>query len=208
MSDLVKITFAPLTAPSGGVLVVFAGSDLKAGAHTLTHLRDVQVYLSEAAETLAFKGKLHSAMDLVRPPELKIERLLVIGAQTKADKPLDFVMLGGYVAGRVGKGRAVSVMFEGPEGDWSAAAASEFALGYRLRTYKFDRYKTKKSEPGDETGAQIGGGGDPRRRFRRGQARAPAPRARRRGRRDGAHAGQRARQRHFPLKVSPTRSRI
>ena len=40
-------------------------------------------------------------------------------------------------------------MFEAPEGEWSAASASEFALGYRLRNYKFDKYKTKKGEADD-----------------------------------------------------------
>ncbi len=155
MSDLVKITFAPQAAPTGSVLVVFAGSDLKAGANTLAQLHAAQTYLRDAAETLAFKGKAHTAMDLVRPPELKLERLVVIGTQAKsadksADKPMDFVTLGGYVAGKLGKARSIAVMFEAPEGEWSAAAASEFALGYRLRTYKFDKYKTKKPEPGDE----------------------------------------------------------
>ena len=151
MSDLVKIAFAPQTAAPGGVLVVFAGADLKAGAKTLGQLRSAQTFLRDAAETLSFKGKAQTAMDLVRPAGLKCERLLVVGAAPKsADKPLDFVTLGGYVAGKLGKARAISVMFEAPEGEWSAAAASEFALGYRLRTYKFDKYKTTKPEPGEE----------------------------------------------------------
>ena len=155
MSDTVKIAFAPQSAATGGVLVVFAGADMKAGAQTLSQMRPAQTYLRDSAETLAFKGKAQTTMDLVRPPALPIERLLVVGTQPKgaekgADKPMDFVTLGGYVAGRLGKARHISVMFEAPEGEWSAAAASEFALGYRLRSYKFDKYKTKKSEPGDE----------------------------------------------------------
>ena len=145
-SDLVKIAFAPQTAVTGGVLVVFVGADLKAGAKTAAQLKPALAFLREAAETLAFKGKAQSAMDLVRPQGLKAERLIVVGVDAKEAKPTDFLHLGGYVAGKLPKAAKVSVLFEGPEAAWSAAAAADFALGYRLRSYKFDKYKTKKPD--------------------------------------------------------------
>ncbi len=151
MSDIVKIAFAPFSAPDAGTLVAFAGTELKFGDKTTALLTDTQGFLHGAAETLAFKAKAMSAIDLIRPPGLAAERLLIVGTAGKPDsKPIDFVHLGGYVAGKLGKAKTVRVLFEAPEGEWSAAAAADFALGYRLRNYKFDKYKTKKSEGEDE----------------------------------------------------------
>jgi leucyl aminopeptidase len=91
-------------------------------------------------------------MDLVRPSAVSAERLLVAGVAVKSgDKPLDFAALGGFVAGKLGKAKAIQALFEAPEGEWDAAAAADFALGFRLRSYKFDRYKTKKPDA-DENG--------------------------------------------------------
>jgi leucyl aminopeptidase len=153
MSEALKITFAPFSAVDGGALVAFAGADLKHGANTAAHLSSVQALLRNAAETMSFKTKATSAMDLVRPAGLSSERLLVVGVSVKADdKPLDFANLGGFVAGKLGKAKVVQVYFEGPEGEWSAEDAAEFAMGFRLRTYKFDKYKSKKPDA-EENGA-------------------------------------------------------
>ena len=151
MSDSLKIAFAPLAAPRGGALVIFAGAELKLGATAAGLFADAKAYLSDAAATLAFKGKASSAMDLVRPSVVEAERLLVAGVAAKADdKPLDFTTLGGFVAGRLPRAKRVAVVFEAPEGEWSAGAAADFALGFRLRGYKFEKYKTKKPENGEE----------------------------------------------------------
>jgi leucyl aminopeptidase len=152
MSDFVKIAFAPFAAPGAGALVIFAGPDLKLGKQAAALAAKAEGFLRGAAETLAFKGKSKSAMDLIRPSGLAAERLLAVGVAVKPDdKPLDFVELGGFVAGKLGKAKSVSVLFEAPEGEWTADAAAQFALGYRLRSYKFEKYKTKK--PDDEAPA-------------------------------------------------------
>ena len=148
MSDTVKISFSPYTAADAGALVVFSAAELKTGEKTSAHLSQTHEFLTGAAQTLAFKGKAMSAMDFVRPSGLSVERLLVVGVAGKPEG-IDFVHLGGYVAGKLGKAKVIHVLFEGPESEWSAQAASEFALGYRLRYYKFDKYKTKKPDPED-----------------------------------------------------------
>ena len=154
MSEFVKIAFAPFSAPDAGALVVFVAADLKSGERTTAHVIKSEGFMRGAAETLGFKAKAMSAMDLVRPPGLSVERLLVVGVAAKPeDKGIDFVHLGGYVAGKLGKAKTVHVLFEAPEGDWSAAAASEFAVGYRLRNYKFDKYKSKKPDDEDVVAA-------------------------------------------------------
>jgi leucyl aminopeptidase len=147
MSESVKIAFAPLAAAEGGALVVFAGADLALGPQAAALFKGAKGYLTDAAATLAFKAKAMSAMDLVRPAAVSAERLLVAGVVVKdGDKPLDFAALGGYVAGKLAKAKRVQAIFEAPAGEWDAAAAADFALGYRLRGYKFDKYKTKKPD--------------------------------------------------------------
>jgi len=147
MSDTVKISFASLKPAEGGALVVFAGADLALGAQAAALFKSAKSYIADAAATLAFKAKSSSAMDLVRPAVVSAERLLVAGVALKAgDKPLDFAALGGFVAGRLGKAKRIQALFEAPEGEWDAAAAADFALGFRLRAYKFDKYKTKKPD--------------------------------------------------------------
>src|SRR5208282_2948374 len=63
-----------------------------------------------------------------------------------------FVNLGGHVFGKLGAAKKAAVAFVAPEGEWEAGQAAEFALGLRLRAYRFDRYKTKKDN-GDEADA-------------------------------------------------------
>ena len=156
MSNTLNLTFAPLAAPDRGALVVFVGASLKPGSRAAAALGKAQAALAPAAETLAFKGKAISAIDLVRPAGLAAERLLVVGVEPKKDdKPIDFANLGGFVAGKLGKTKIARVLFEAPEGEWDADAAAEFALGARLRSYKFDKYKTKKPEADENGESQL-----------------------------------------------------
>ncbi len=151
MSETVKIAFAPLGSAEGGALVVFAGAELALGEHAAGLFKGAKGYLADAASTLAFKAKSMSAMDLVRPAAVAAERLLVVGVSVKAgDKPLDFVSLGGFVAGKLARAKRVQAVFEGPTEAWGGRAAADFALGFRLRAYKFDKYKTKKAD-GEDT---------------------------------------------------------
>jgi leucyl aminopeptidase len=145
MSEFVKIAFGPLVAPKGGTYVVFVGANLKPAPRAAAALGAAAVRLEAVAKTVRFRGKSSSAMDLVEAAGLEGTRLLVVGvAPGKDGKPLDFANLGGFVYGKLGAAKKVAVAFLAPEGDWDAAAAAEFALGLRLRAYRFDKYKSKK----------------------------------------------------------------
>lgn len=142
MSEFIKISFAPLSEPAKGTLIVFSGADLELGAHARAMLGEAVGPLREAAQTSGFKGKHQTSMDVLRPAGVAAPRLLVVGVATGKDgKPTDFATLGGYVAGKIGKAKAAHVIFEG-----DAEAAAEFALGARLRSYRFDKYKSKKPD--------------------------------------------------------------
>jgi leucyl aminopeptidase len=166
MNDIVKIAFGPIAAPRGGTLVVFVGADLRPGERARALLAEFGHRIESAAKTAGFKGKTLTALDILEPSGLEAARLLVVGvAPGKDGKPLDFAVLGGFVSGKLGKSKAVAAVFESPGEPWDAGAAAEFALGVRLRAYRFEKYKTKKNEAeanGDEAPLDVVVGvGDP-----------------------------------------------
>ena len=154
MSAAVKISFGSLAAPKGGAYVVFVGADMKPAAAVTAETGDLEPLIRAAAKAANFKGAQRTALDILAPAGLDASRLLVVGvAPGKDNAPLDFVMLGGFVFGKTAGATKVEVAFEAPAGSWDGAAAADFALGLRMRGYKFDKYKTKKKENDDENGA-------------------------------------------------------
>jgi leucyl aminopeptidase len=146
-------------------LVVFAGADLAMGQAAARTLGEQGLaVVKRAAEAVRFKGKASSALDLWAPAGVDADRLLVIGCAPKSESETrDFVAIGGFTMGKLGAKGAADVVFDLPgEADAKSEAkpesksdaAADFAMGLRLRAYRFDRYKTKK---GDEAEAEADG---------------------------------------------------
>jgi len=157
MSDAVKLGFTNLTAPESGVLVLLTDEQLRFGKAARAVLKKTGDLVARAAETAGFKGKLGSALDILQPAGLSVSRLVVLGVGKPGDlKPRDFVRLGGIAGGKLATGNGQTVVFtELAEREVSADEAADIALGLQLRTYKFDRYKTKRKD-GEENGAARG----------------------------------------------------
>ncbi len=157
------------------VVVLFAGpgaakpdgaGQLGFGEATKAYLGDAGLALvGKAAGTAKFKGKPGTTMDLIAPAGFSADRLLVVGtggeAHGKGDdaaKPFEPANLGGIVAAKIGRGARASVLFDlprliAPSVVDPVHAVAEFALGLRLRDYRFDLYKTKKKDEPEEGGA-------------------------------------------------------
>ncbi len=151
MSGAIKIAFGSLSAPKGGVLVVFVGADMKPAPAVTAQFGDHELLIRTAAKAAGFKGAQKTALDILVPANLNASRLVVIGvAPGKDNAPIDFVMLGGFTFGKLPGAQKVEVAFEAPTGTWDGAAAADFALGLRLRGYRFDKYKTRKKEPEED----------------------------------------------------------
>ena len=157
MSEFVNIAFAGLAAPKAGVLVAFVDGDLPLGGAAGAILAPVASTIAAAAEFAGFKGKTMTALDILAPAGLAAGRLVVVGvAPGKDGKRLDFVQLGGFVVGKLGKAKAATALFSGPgEEGWTPEAAADFALGARLRAYKFDKYKSKKPDDEESDGEPL-----------------------------------------------------
>ena len=151
MSGAVKIAFGSLSSTKGSALVVFVGADMKPAAGVTAQFGDLEPLVRTAARASNFRCAQRTALDILSPAGLDASRLVVVGvAPGKDNAALDFVMLGGFVFGKVTGAQKVEIAFEAPAGTWDGAAAADFALGLRLRAYRFDKYKTRKKEPEEE----------------------------------------------------------
>jgi leucyl aminopeptidase len=151
MSGAVKIAFGSLSSIKGSALVVFVGADMKPAAGVTAQFGDLEPLIRTAAKASNFRGAQRTALDILAPAGLDASRLVVVGVAPDNDNAaLDFVMLGGFVFGKVTGAQKVDIAFEAPVGTWDGAAAADFALGLRLRAYRFDKYKTRKKEPEEE----------------------------------------------------------
>ncbi|MDH2340868.1 leucyl aminopeptidase [Bradyrhizobium sp. SSUT77] len=156
MSDAIKVGFVPLSAAVRGIMVVFCDDSLKLGPATAKALGGATELVKRAASAAAFKGKSGAALDILAPEGVKATRLIVIGAGKAVDlKASDFLKFGGVAASKLAAGAAaMTIMAELPNGAMTSEQAIAIASGLRLRTYKFDRYKTKKKD-GEEDGSRA-----------------------------------------------------
>src|SRR5271157_407293 len=147
MSGAVKIAFGSLSAPKGGALVLFVGADMKPAPAVAAQFGDLEPLIRAAAKSSNFKGAQRTALDILAPSGLDASRLMIVGVTPGKDNaPVDMAMLGGFVFDKVSGSQKVEVAFEAPAGTWDGAAAADFALGLRLRGYRFDKYKTRKKD--------------------------------------------------------------
>ena len=155
MSEPVTVSFAKHTAAPKGVLIVLTDESLQFGSATQKLLKPVDETLTRAFDSERFRGKASSAVDLLAPPKLDVDRLIVLGVGKQEEfKPSDFLKLGGVAAGRIpSSAREATLLLDLPGTKITPEQAADVALGVRLRSYNFDRYKTKKKEPDAERGA-------------------------------------------------------
>jgi leucyl aminopeptidase len=158
--DAVARAAASGGAESNATLVVFAGEDLAFGRATTPIVAPALKAIERAARAAKFKGRAGMALDLLGPEKLAVDRLVVVGTARSEDRDEDVaaserVSLGGTVSGQVGRSAKTLVLFEMPDGTGDAAAAADFALGARLRAYKFDLYRTRQKDEDKSAEARL-----------------------------------------------------
>ncbi|MGO4388488.1 leucyl aminopeptidase [Microvirga sp. 2YAF29] len=149
MADSFKIDFQPHGKVETGDLIVFVGEDLKPSPAVAKQLGSKAVDLiAKAAAAESFKGKAKSAMSIVVPNGLSVDRLIVVGVGGEKDRAsVDFLQLGGLIGGKA-NGKAMTAILDLPKIDVTPEAAADIALGVQMRRYSFDTYKTKKDDNG------------------------------------------------------------
>ncbi|HWM81001.1 MAG TPA: leucyl aminopeptidase [Pseudolabrys sp.] len=148
MADALKLAFATYAAPTKGALVVFCDDSLKFGPATRKVLAPTGDLVARAAKADGFTGKSATALSLPAPQGLKVARLVVVGlGKASALKQGDFVRFGGIAMSKIPASEAdVSIFAELAGGAMSPRQAADVAMGARLRSYRFDRYKTRRKD--------------------------------------------------------------
>ena len=149
MAEPPKLGFGPMTAPTKGLLVVFVDEELRFGEATKALLAPIEDLISRAARADHFTGKNGAVLELVAPHGLKLSRLVIIGVEGSAER-LEAVKLGGLAISKVpAAATEATVLLDLPSGPMTPEQAADVVLGARLRTYAFDRYKTKRKDADD-----------------------------------------------------------
>ena len=152
MPHELTIKTASLTADADGALAFYVGEGAEPSGTGAKVWAATGLDWSRAAGAAGFKGKPGNALDVIAPPNLKANRLIVLGSGKQKEEGASsttWTDRGGSLAGkliamRVQKG---AVIVEGE--DATPERIADLAAGLRLRHYRFDRYKSKK--PNGET---------------------------------------------------------
>ncbi len=143
MANHPKIAFSKWTSAPEKTAVIFVYDDLGL-AEAARFTPELAGIVARAAEAMAFKGAFGKVLDLAGVAGDSVGRLLVVGlGSAKESAKIDWMKLGGHVAAALGKVEKAGIVLDAPQTVISAEDAAQFALGLRLRSYRFDTYKTK-----------------------------------------------------------------
>ena len=146
-----KITFSKPGLPETGVLVVgvLANRELSPSAKQLD--KALKGGLTGAIEASRFHGKADQGLTLLAPVGTKYKRIYAVGlGAAKEMTDLRMQALGSQIVTALGKqvDGGLSVVVDHIEGatlsSWEAAA--EIAYGACLKSYRFDKYRTKEKK--------------------------------------------------------------
>ena len=157
MSEPLQIDFGPFEAPAEGTLVLFVADDLLPIGVDPDAAQVAGDVISRAARGARFKPKPGAILDILAPEGIKADRLLVLALGGPADRAkTDWVKSGGQVMGKIGAGGSALVAVDATcDPETVSEAAADFALGMRMRAFKFETYKTKKKDDAVEPPARV-----------------------------------------------------
>jgi leucyl aminopeptidase len=146
-----KIVFSKPELPASGIFVVAVMKNRKLSPSARAMDKKMKGALRQAMAQSRFTGSRSQSLDLILPAGTGLDRLVLVGVGKAAE--LDAKGLQG-VGGRLyatlgGKGFAAArVAVDALEGCpvKPAVMAAEMALGARLRSYRFDKYRTKEKD--------------------------------------------------------------
>ena len=144
-----KISFAEPDLPRSGAVVVgvWEGKVLTPAARRLDEATAGAISRAVAAAS-RFSGKKDELLPIVGPPNLSASRIVLAGlGKPESPDSRSFQQLGGNLVAHLnGAGEEEATLMidvaEGASIDATEAAA-ELAFGAQLRSYRFDKYKTK-----------------------------------------------------------------
>jgi leucyl aminopeptidase len=156
MAERFKLEIKAAAGPYQGDVVAFADGGSPANPAGLTLDKATEAALARTAAVDGFKAKLKGKLSVIGSEKSGLDRVMVIGLGPESERQkLDWAMLGGAVHGNLARSRPVTIIMDAPGERPTPDQIADFALGLRLRAYKFDRYKGKKKD--DDEGSSDPG---------------------------------------------------
>lgn len=151
-----KFTFAKLFVPENGTVVVTAteGPELSPAGKDLD--KKSGFALTKAMKAGKFKGKGGQMVSIFAPHNLGMDRLVITGLGKVAElQAKNFETLGGKLYATLANGNdaTVALVLDGLEGCKvdRAEQSARVALGAKLRSFRFDKYRTKEKKDAKPT---------------------------------------------------------
>ncbi|MBV8335349.1 MAG: leucyl aminopeptidase, partial [Alphaproteobacteria bacterium] len=144
-----EITFAEFKEPRSGAVVVGVWEQ---GALTPAARRLDETTSGVITRALSvaprFKGKKDELLPIVAPANVPVSRIVLAGLGKPEDANARlFLQLGGHLIAHLNSAGETEATFAVDADDGAVIgqteAAAQLALGARLRSYRFDKYKTK-----------------------------------------------------------------
>ncbi len=105
--------------------------------------------IARASAAAKFKGGFAATLDIWAPDGTDLDRFALLGAGTPDKRDENgWMRLGGSAWPRLRKADTAAVILDLADGAPDENAAAAFALGLLLRSYVFDKYKSKKDAKG------------------------------------------------------------
>jgi leucyl aminopeptidase len=135
-----------------GALVIYAADGAAPAGSAAVIWEATGLDWARVTGASGFKGKQGQVLDLIAPARLEAQRLVVLGSGKPSEKPnlTAWTDRGGSLAAKLLAFRVeeAAVVVDGP--DASPEAVAELAAGLRLRHYRFDKYKGRKTDDESE----------------------------------------------------------
>ncbi len=149
MALLPIITFTKLAIATKGTVVVLAGSE--DGLSSVGGQLDEEQggAISRAMKAADFKAKFASTLEILAPGSGGLDRVVVVGVGDGAQlEDNGWARLGGAAIAKSGGGASpLTVLLERPDGKKiEPGQAASFAVGMKLRSYSYDRFKSTKDD--------------------------------------------------------------
>ncbi len=150
MASISSVTFSRFAAPKKGSVYVLSAQAGGMGREALKCLPAEP--LERALAAAEFSGKFGAVAEVLAPHGSLLDKAVAVGAGKAAE--LDehgWMKLGGVIAGALGKATSeATVILDLPDTEISGADAANLAAGLLLRSYAFDKYKTRPQDDGEE----------------------------------------------------------
>jgi len=154
MSESPRISFAKFSAPRKGTAILLSpegGQPGPAGRDC-----DPAGVLPRVFKTSGFSGRLAKSVEILAPEGTGLDKLAVVGlGKAEALDESAWLKVGGAAAAAAGKAAEVAVIVDAEGVTPSAGDVAAIGLGILLRTYRFDKYKTRKNGNGKDNGGET-----------------------------------------------------